>query len=474
MRGLLKKICTFALVAVMAGTQTVSVLADKTEITQGTPYVASSASSMTVKNLALSLDGSAAIDSNGNLWMWGDLGFNSAFSVSRYGENSPVPKQVLPDVKFSEISMGNTSSNGGGIDKDGHLWMWGHNTSGTLANGEQDMSTDNQMRYNNYSPIKVMTDKTFKTICVNGENAGAIDGEGNLWMWGNNSYRQLGVEDKSIFEPTIIMEGTKFTKIAIGVNMDHEDFCGAIDTDGRLWLWGSELRSDTFIQFMPGTKFVDISFEVYGGMALDSEGVIWDLWGPKLDAGDVRFKDIESGQFFNGAIDTDGHLWMCGSNEMGQLGNGTREDEYKLVMIEPNTTFEALDLGSDFSGAIDTSGNLWMWGSNAAGTIGNGKDGNDAYDETGDYSNAYVGKPIKVVLDSSLSKSISAGKKLTLKTSKKAIDWTSSNSFVADVKKSGRKKAIVTGKSKGTATIKAYTGKGSKRKLLKAWVVEVE
>ena len=165
---------------------------------------------------------------------------------------------------------------------------------------------------------------------------------------------------------------------------------------------------------------------------------------------------------------------MCGSNEMGQLGNGTREDEYKLVMIEPNTTFEALDLGSDFSGAIDTSGNLWMWGSNAAGTIGNGKDGNDAYDETGDYSNAYVGKPIKVVLDSSLSKSISAGKKLTLKTSKKAIDWTSSNSFVADVKKSGRKKAIVTGKSKGTATIKAYTGKGSKRKLLKAWVVEVE
>lgn len=69
-------------------------------------------------------------------------------------------------------------------------------------------------------------------------------------------------------------------------------------------------------------------------------------------------------------ITADGSLWTWGSNEYGQLGNGTTEPAKAPVKVLNNVA--AVSLSEKHTAAIKTDGSLWMWGSNEYGQIGCG------------------------------------------------------------------------------------------------------
>ena len=72
----------------------------------------------------------------------------------------------------------------------------------------------------------------------------------------------------------------------------------------------------------------------------------------------------------SGAITQDGSLYMWGRNDCGQLGDGTTEDRYKPTKILDHVI--AVSLGYSHSGAITQDGSLYMWGYNDCGQLGDG------------------------------------------------------------------------------------------------------
>ena len=86
------------------------------------------------------------------------------------------------------------------------------------------------------------------------------------------------------------------------------------------------------------------------------------------------------------AIKTDGSLWAWGYNEFGQIGDGTittytyhgnnertvkkDNNKYKPVKIMDNVVYVAA--GAFHSLAVKTDGSLWAWGNNQYGKLGDG------------------------------------------------------------------------------------------------------
>ncbi len=83
---------------------------------------------------------------------------------------------------------------------------------------------------------------------------------------------------------------------------------------------------------------------------------------PKLD---IALADTHAAY-----IGIDGTLYAWGSNEYGQLGDGTTENQSEPVAIMEGTKFISVSTGKMNTAAIDEDGNLYVWGDNQCGQIG--------------------------------------------------------------------------------------------------------
>ena len=95
----------------------------------------------------------------------------------------------------------------------------------------------------------------------------------------------------------------------------------------------------------------------------------WEWTGPAkvLDhVVSIDFKEETSG-----AVTKDGSLYMWGRNDYGQLGDGTKTDKNTPVKVMDNVT--SVSVGRFYcSAAITKDRSLYMWGYNAYGQLGNG------------------------------------------------------------------------------------------------------
>lgn len=78
-----------------------------------------------------------------------------------------------------QISMG--GMHGAVLKADGSLWLWGYNSYGQLGTGNPQNSS---------RQIKVMTG--VQSVSLGRYHSAAVKKDGSLWMWGNNEYGQLG------------------------------------------------------------------------------------------------------------------------------------------------------------------------------------------------------------------------------------------------------------------------------------------
>jgi alpha-tubulin suppressor-like RCC1 family protein len=84
------------------------------------------------------------------------------------------------------------------------------------------------------------------------------------------------------------------------------------------------------------------------------------------------WQSLTSGGFFSLAIKNDGTLWAWGSNQYGQLGDGTLIDKYTPIQIGVGNNWASISAGYHHSVAIKTDGTLWAWGQNTSGQLGDG------------------------------------------------------------------------------------------------------
>ncbi len=156
-------------------------------------------------------------------------------------------------------------------------------------------------------------------------------------MWGYNYYGVLGTNNHTNYSSPVqtIAGGTNWKSVSCGVGV-----IGAIKTDGTLWVWG--YNSDGQL----GTNNItDYSSPV------------------QTIAGGTNWKSVSCGGSHTGAIKTDGTLWVWGYNYSGQLGTNNITDYSSPVQtIAGGTNWKSVSCGQYYTGAIKTDGTLWMWG----------------------------------------------------------------------------------------------------------------
>ncbi|WP_051250475.1 fibronectin type III domain-containing protein [Paenibacillus harenae] len=72
------------------------------------------------------------------------------------------------------------------------------------------------------------------------------------------------------------------------------------------------------------------------------------------------------------ALNENGTVWAWGSNERGQLGEGSTSESSTPVQVQGLSSVTAIALGESHSLAIKSDGTVWAWGSNDYGQLGDG------------------------------------------------------------------------------------------------------
>ncbi len=81
---------------------------------------------------------------------------------------------------------------------------------------------------------------------------------------------------------------------------------------------------------------------------------------------------IEKGYTFTVFLKPDGTVWACGSNDYGQLGDGTYYRKSIPVQIDGLNDVVSISAGGSYVLALKSDGTVWSWGRNQAGQLGLG------------------------------------------------------------------------------------------------------
>lgn len=176
----------------------------------------------------------AALKSDGTLWTWGsNYGGTLGSSAVPMDEYHPTPTQVLDQV--AAVSCGDYFT--AAIRTDGSLWMWGANSFNALGNGRVGNVTRPTGDVIQTIPLKVMDGVS--AVSCGSHHAAAIKTDGSLWVWGNNDYGQIGNGEaqESYTDPVKVLDNV----IAVSCGEYHT---AAVTGDGTFYTWGSNLGGE--------------------------------------------------------------------------------------------------------------------------------------------------------------------------------------------------------------------------------------
>ena len=181
------------------------------------------------------------------------------------------------------------------------MWSWGNNTSGQLGNNSTTKGTNPQK-------IQIENNTKFKAIAAGEKFSLALDTDGNVWTWGENTSGQLGnnsTTNSRIPQKIQIENNVKIKAISAG-----REHVLALDTNGNMWSWGKNNNGQ-----------------------LGNNSTTNSLVPQKIQS-EVKFKDISTGSYHNMALDEKNNIWTWGNNYSYQLGNGTRYNENVPMKME--------------------------------------------------------------------------------------------------------------------------------------------
>ena len=401
--------------------------------------------------ISAGFDHSVAIDEEGKVWAWGNdgalqLGTGYKDYSDRISTNTPVCvggyNNKISNVKIVDIVAGYKMTLA--LDSDGNLWVWGYNGYGAIGIIKEQLGDS----YYQGDPICITTldisenslyGKKIEKIATFYQHSAVIDNEGKLYTFGYNDYGQLGNgfdtynsrnseynKSKCLNDINTNLSNVKFAEVATGYSHTI-----ALDSEGRVWTWGQNSNGELGFDYdignsssrvntptcisentsssLYGIKIKQISAGLYHSMAIDEEGKVW-TWGnnnsKQLGDGTTtstynpiclsnitgnklygkKITKVLAGYNMSMIIDEEGKIWTCGSSSNGQLGQveisvGGPAD-IQCINNDIRLVAKDISLGQNFCLALDSNNDIWSWGSSQNGASG--------------FSSGYMIPPVKL------------------------------------------------------------------------------
>jgi len=337
------------------------------------------------------------VKADGTVWGWGANTYGQLGDGTTTSKLTPVQAFGLTDV--TDVAAGFQHSLA--LKQDGTVWAWGINGNGQIGNSEVSNlgNTANQT-----TPQKIEGLTGVKAIAAGINHSFALTQDGAIWAWGYNDGGQLGDNTKvSVWKPKKVSpEGVTFVAVSSGVNHSL-----ALDDQKNVWAWGTnnhgQFGDGTYNSKGVPTKIADLTgvtaIEAGFGysVVLKEDGTVWACglndggqlgnWyremvtKPYQVAGLTGITEISANKYrrpgHSLAVKNDGTVWLFGSNEFGQLGDGTtalRHEPVRVGSIVTNAV--SVSAGGDFSLAVKDDGTVLSWGKNNVGQLGDGTTAN--------------------------------------------------------------------------------------------------
>jgi alpha-tubulin suppressor-like RCC1 family protein len=81
-------------------------------------------------------------------------------------------------------------------------------------------------------------------------------------------------------------------------------------------------------------------------------------------------QSIDGGGSHSILLCSDGHVWTCGNNSRGQLGDSLSNGKIVLQEVVGLNNVKSISAGAESSYALTNEGEVWSWGSNEFGQLG--------------------------------------------------------------------------------------------------------
>ena len=158
--------------------------------------------------------------------------------------------------------------------------------------------------------------ESWRSISAGNSHALAIKCDGTLWAWGCNAKGQLGTGD-TINRSLLVQVGSSnnWTAITAGCNFSAAILAGPFRSCAAvIYTWGEnasgQLGDNTTIDRSSPTQ---------------------------IASGCTNWKKISGGDSHFAAVQTDGTLWLWGSNQFGELGRNDRISRSSPVQVQGGT-----------------------------------------------------------------------------------------------------------------------------------------
>ncbi|GLV44383.1 claret [Carabus blaptoides fortunei] len=261
-----------------------------------------------------------------------DIHLLNVLQVNLEFEELPKATAVFMHPKPRILSSGYSHV---GLIRNGSLYMWGSASAGCLGFGPMvtKYSLPQQVDLLNSYQVEVISVACGKSHTIVLTNFG-------VYSWGSNCYGQLGL-GPVVYQasyPSLVPSLSSEIIIDVSAGQYHSL---ALTNDGRVYSWG---------------------WGVYGQLG---HGNVQDVHEPRVikHLSDKIITQISAGHAHSIVLSSEGVVYSFGSNNFGQLGNGTSTKSCRPVQILLNEKIILIATNYFHNLAVGTDNKLYIWGS---------------------------------------------------------------------------------------------------------------
>jgi len=279
-----------------------------------------------------------AIRQGGELWAWGDFNYTKT-NVAR-------PVRLNPERPWRAVFAHNidglitTQGKAYALAQDGTLWAIGHNSNLGLSDTNSTV----------IAALQQLSGTNWAWVSPSSDHALALKSDGSLWGWGGRTYGyntggEFGLEyyTNTIFTVPTAIPGATWSSVSVSASesgqWDGVDGFG-IHTDGTLWSWGEEnfwcQLGNTSLEALQNVAYWDCTHN-HGGALVFVSG--FPTLSPVQVGADNDWKSVRN--------------------------SGTEADAFGYSNSNPNYGVTEYTLG------LKTNGTLWVWGKSPFASVAN-------------------------------------------------------------------------------------------------------